>query len=138
MLVSLPLYRSPNRKLPVFQRDRRACSRFMLLRTTDQSDRLCVLFIQNMESPIQTNQNPNQLHQQSNRCLSVSEVAKKLGIGKSTVWQKLKDDPSFPRSFSLFCGGNATRWLEIEIDNFIMCRVQASDRETSNGRGMPC
>lgn len=72
--------------------------------------------------PIQT---PSQSPSQSTRCLNVVEVAKKLGIGVSTVWQKLKTDPKFPRSFSLFNGGNTTRWRETDIDNYIISRMQA-------------
>lgn len=68
---------------------------------------------------------PSQYFSQSTRCLNVIEVAKKLGIGISTVWQKLKNDPSFPRSFSLFNGGNTTRWRESDIDDYISSRMQA-------------
>lgn len=72
---------------------------------------------------IQTaNTKPNQL----GNCLKVSEVAKKLGIGISTVWQKQSEDPAFPQSFSLFEGGNTTRWLESDVDYYILARMQGN------------
>jgi prophage regulatory protein len=51
------------------------------------------------------------------RCMRVAEVAKKLGIGKSTVWKFAAEDVSFPRQFSL--SPKVTVWYEHEIDAFI-------------------
>ncbi|MBA5689393.1 helix-turn-helix transcriptional regulator [Rugamonas apoptosis] len=75
---------------------------------------------------MQTNQSHTQIPHQPMRCLKVGDVAQKLGIGVSTVWQKLKDDPTFPRSFPLFGSGKATRWRETDIDNFIISRLQSA------------
>ena len=57
------------------------------------------------------------------RCIRAAEVAKKLGIGKSTVWRYAAQDPTFPQSFSLF--PRVTVWYEHHIDAFI-----ASKHET--------
>lgn len=57
------------------------------------------------------------------RCMRVGEVAKKLGIGVSTVWKLRKEDVSFPQPFNLM--RKVTVWYEHEVDAFI-----ASKRET--------
>jgi len=44
------------------------------------------------------------------------EVAKMLGIGKSTVWHKAKNDPVFPKPVKI---GNATRWSKKKITQYI-------------------
>lgn len=52
------------------------------------------------------------------RCMRVAEVAKKLGIGKSTVWKWTSDkDVAFPQPFSLM--PKVKVWYEHEVDAFI-------------------
>ena len=52
------------------------------------------------------------------RCMRVAEVAKKLGIGKSTVWKWAADkDVAFPQPFSLV--PKVKVWYEHELDAFI-------------------
>ncbi|HGO7221180.1 TPA: helix-turn-helix transcriptional regulator [Neisseria meningitidis] len=57
------------------------------------------------------------------RALRVKEVAEKLGVSENFVWAKtdrgnIRHDPTFPRPFKL--SGNATAWLESEIDTWIL------------------
>lgn len=56
------------------------------------------------------------------RCMRVGEVAKKLGIGVSTVWKLRKDDQAFPQPFSL--SPKITVWCEHELDAFIAAKRQ--------------
>jgi len=56
------------------------------------------------------------------RCMRVGEVAKKLGIGVSTVWKLRKDDQEFPQPFSL--SPKVTVWAEHELDAFIAMKRQ--------------
>lgn len=57
------------------------------------------------------------------RCIRVAEVAKKLSVGKSTVWRYTANDPLFPQPFSI--SPRVTVWYEHHIDAFI-----ASKRKT--------
>jgi prophage regulatory protein len=56
------------------------------------------------------------------RCMRVAEVAKKLGIGVSTVWKLRKDDQEFPQPFNL--SPKITLWVEHELDAFIASKRQ--------------
>jgi len=49
--------------------------------------------------------------------LRVQAVAAKCGVGKSTVWQWSKTDPTFPRPFQLSPG--VTVWNEEKIDAWL-------------------
>lgn len=60
------------------------------------------------------------------RVLRIKDVAKKLSIGKSTIydWLNLKSpryDATFPKPFKL--GGKAIGWLSSEVDAWLLKRV---------------
>ena len=52
-------------------------------------------------------QNFEHSKQFNDEMLTDVQVAELLKIGKSTVWHKIKNDPSFPKPTKI---GNATRW----------------------------
>lgn len=62
--------------------------------------------------------------QTQRRCIRVEEVAMKLSIGKSTVWLKEREDPAFPKKFTLFDSGRAVVWYEHEVDEYIDSRAK--------------
>lgn len=62
--------------------------------------------------------------------IRVKEVAELLGFGVSTIWRKVKEDPSFPRPHKI--SERITVWQLSEILNWI--NVQCSNsKEDSNG-----
>lgn len=66
------------------------------------------------------------------RVLRIQQVAEKLSIGKSTIYdwlnpKSLRYDESFPKPFKL--GGKAMGWLSSEVDAWLLNRV-ALTRET--------
>ena len=63
-----------------------------------------------------------QTAQQQIRCIRVGEVAKKLSIGKSTVWSFTKEDVSFPQPIHL--SERVTVWYEHEVDAFIASKAR--------------
>lgn len=52
------------------------------------------------------------------------EAAKKLGIGLSTLWMKIKNDPEFPQPIKL--GPNTTVLADDEIDRYVETRARHS------------
>ena len=67
--------------------------------------------IQNLKSILQ-----NLQVEKDDELLTDYEVAKKLKIGKSTVRDQMKKDPSFPKPKKL---GAATRWRKGEIIEYM-------------------
>lgn len=59
------------------------------------------------------------------RALGIAALCAKLNFGRTTVWRRLKDDPTFPRPVVL--GGNSQRWLESEIDAYL--EAKAAERK---------
>ncbi|AWM79337.1 hypothetical protein DKL61_02610 [Gammaproteobacteria bacterium ESL0073] len=60
------------------------------------------------------------------RVLRIQQVAEKLSIGKSTIYDWLKPnspryDETFPKPFKL--GGKAIGWLSSEVDAWLLNRV---------------
>ena len=51
-----------------------------------------------------------------NRLLSPEEVAKMLSIGKSTIYDKLKNDPNFPKPEKI---GKVNRWKLKDIQKYM-------------------
>ena len=49
--------------------------------------------------------------------LRPADVAKKLSIGVSTIWLRLKTDPRFPRPIKL--GARTTLFSERELDEYL-------------------
>ncbi len=52
----------------------------------------------------------------ASRYLSIDEVAKRYGVGHSTVWRWVKNDDRFPAPIKLSPG--TSRWLETELLDF--------------------
>ena len=48
--------------------------------------------------------------------LTVKELAEKLNVCRATVYNYLKDIPSFPQPIKL---GRLSRWSAVEIDKFM-------------------
>ena len=46
----------------------------------------------------------------------VGQVAQYYGIGVSTVWNRAKNDPEFPKPFRL--GARTTVWAKSELDDY--------------------
>lgn len=75
-----------------------------------------------------TEQDPinNQTISTELRVLRIQQVAEKLSIGKSTIYDWLSPkspryDESFPKPFKL--GGKAIGWLSSEVDAWLLNRV---------------
>lgn len=58
------------------------------------------------------------------RCLSPTEAAAKLGRGKSWLWAKIKNDPTFPKP--VYLGPQAPVLLEHELDAWLSACVRNS------------
>ena len=61
---------------------------------------------------------------QGTRCLSIPKCGEKLSRGKSWVWEKIKNDQSFPKPIRL--AGGMQVLLEHEVDSWLMKQVQNS------------
>lgn len=59
----------------------------------------------------------SQLIQDIKRALRVRQVADALDIGVSSVWRLAKNDPAFPKPFSL--SPRVTVWAPDEIDAYV-------------------
>jgi len=65
------------------------------------------------------------------KILRIPALVKKLGIGRSTVYDWLKPDsnrydPTFPLSVKL--GMKTVGWLESEIDAWLLSKIEQSRR----------
>lgn len=54
--------------------------------------------------------------------LRPQEVMKALGIGKSSFYELLKKDSTFPRPVQILPGGRAVGFIEREVDDWIATR----------------
>lgn len=62
-------------------------------------------------------ENHTQPHPQV-RCIRVAEVAKRIGVGKSTIWRWVTNiDAAFPQPFKM--ASRVTVWYAHEIDAYI-------------------
>ena len=61
--------------------------------------------------------------------LRLKQVSSRVGLGRTAIYARVKDG-SFPTPVSL--GGNAVGWIEAEIEEWIVARVEAS-RSGTNG-----
>lgn len=52
----------------------------------------------------------------SDRYVSIDELAYRFGIGRSTIYRRIKDLDGFPKPIKL---GNLTRFRESDIEAFI-------------------
>lgn len=69
-------------------------------------------------------------HQTSITLIRRREVERRLGISRSTIYDKLspsspRHDPNFPRPVSLGGGGRSIGFVESEIDSYITALVDA-------------
>ena len=53
------------------------------------------------------------------------KVEKRVGLSRSTIYQKMQEG-SFPKPINL--GPRAVGWIENEIENWLMDRVETRDR----------
>lgn len=63
------------------------------------------------------------------RFLRDVQVADRLGVGRSSVWNRTKNEVGFPQPVRL-PGGRVTGWLESEVDDYIK-RVVTESRRVS-------
>lgn len=61
--------------------------------------------------------------------LRVASVAKKLDMGTSSIWKLLKRDPSFPKPFKVSEHVDATVWVEHELDEWLLTRMQSRSEQ---------
>jgi len=64
----------------------------------------------------------------TNRILRMRENSKKVGLGPSSIYD-LVSKGLFPKPFQLVPGGRAVGWLEDDIDQWILERKTASEKE---------
>ena len=67
------------------------------------------------EQSIQTQERPP-----AARLIRLSEVQKRVGLGRSTIYRWMSED-RFPKPYQL--GGHAVAWLDREIDEWIAQRI---------------
>lgn len=61
------------------------------------------------------------------RFITVKEVVAKIGMSRSTVYEKIRSDPTFPKKVKVGPGGKnvAVRFVESEINEWMALQVQA-------------
>lgn len=59
----------------------------------------------------------------SPQMMTVTEVAEKLAIGKSTIWRKIKEVVGFPQP--VYVGIKSPRWYESDIDEWLFTKRTA-------------
>jgi prophage regulatory protein len=57
----------------------------------------------------------------SNEVIRLRELQRRVGLARSTVYQRLTSDPSFPRPLSL--GGRSVGWLAAEVEDWLQGRA---------------
>jgi prophage regulatory protein len=57
-------------------------------------------------------------HTPQGRCIRPAQASEKLGIGLSTLWLKVKNEPDFPKPFKL--APRTTIFLERELDEYLV------------------
>lgn len=62
--------------------------------------------------------------------INIAEVAKRLGVGKTTAWGIAKDCPDFPTKRKF--GTRTTRWRADEIDAWIKKQIAATDEAAAH------
>jgi len=63
------------------------------------------------------------------RALSIKDAGAKFGRGKTWVWDKIKNDPTFPRP--VYLGPKAPVLLEHELDAFLAGLVRNGRRDNA-------
>ena len=52
------------------------------------------------------------------------QVEARIGLGRSTIYSRMKEDPTFPRQIRL--GSRAVGWLASEVEAWLTARIQMS------------
>ena len=63
------------------------------------------------------------------RIIRLREVMERTGLARSTVY-KYVEDGIFPKSVPL--GGRAVGWVEQEVEDWIVARIEERDRSLSS------
>ena len=63
------------------------------------------------------------------RIIRLREVMERTGLARSTVY-KYVEDGIFPKSVPL--GGRAVGWVEQEVEDWILARIEERDRSLSS------
>ena len=58
------------------------------------------------------------------RAIRIGEVSRKSGQSVPTIYRRLQDDPTFPKSFAI--GPNIVAWDEAELDAWLEARKAAA------------
>ena len=66
----------------------------------------------------------------SNEIIRLRELQRRVGLARSTVYQRLTSDPSFPRPLNL--GGRSVGWLAAEVEDWI--KYRAARRAASDAK----
>lgn len=66
----------------------------------------------------------------SRRILRMRDICQKMGLSPSTV-HDLVARGIFLKPFTLIPGGRAVGWLEVDVDQWIFERKEASEQEAS-------
>jgi len=70
----------------------------------------------------------------ASRFLSIEQVAKRYGVGKSTVWRWVASDKNFPAPIKLSKG--TSRWLEqqlLDFENTAFLKTSGKKKKTGKG-----
>lgn len=62
--------------------------------------------------------------QQSRRLLRLPDVKQQVGLGRTTIYEKIKSG-EFPAPYPLSANGRAVAWNSDEISSWIDSRIQA-------------
>ena len=65
-----------------------------------------------------------QITQHAITILRRRQVEARTGLGRSTIYSRMKEDPAFPRPVSI--GARAVGWLEHEVDEWLAAQIQKS------------
>ncbi|WP_186194531.1 MULTISPECIES: helix-turn-helix transcriptional regulator [Burkholderia] len=65
----------------------------------------------------------------TNKILRTKDVLKLLGIGRTTLYRWLEQNPQFPRPVSL--GPNSIGWFENDLNQWLGSRISQSRAEAA-------
>lgn len=57
-------------------------------------------------------------------CLTASLVKKKLACGNTWLWERVKNDPDFPKP--VYLGPHRPMWIEQQLDDFLRRKAAES------------
>jgi prophage regulatory protein len=65
-----------------------------------------------------------QTHHSAITILRRRQVEARIGLGRSTIYSRMKEDPTFPKPVSI--GSRAVGWLEHEVSEWLAAQIQKS------------